>query len=77
MVHSGYEATAVMDAVSKPWKSIAASLRGPRTEGPMAPEIDLTRQRPADYVFSRHVQQMVDRLRHTKPAVPDIVDAAD
>jgi len=77
MVHSGYEATAVMDAVSKPWKSIAASLRGPRTEGAMAPEIDLTRQRPADYVFSRHVQQMVDRLRHTKPAVPDIVDAAD
>jgi hopanoid biosynthesis associated radical SAM protein HpnH len=77
MVHSGYEATAVMDSVRKPWKSIAASLRGPRTEGKMAPEIPLTHQRPADYVFSRHVQQMVDRLRHEKPPVADIVDAAD
>jgi hopanoid biosynthesis associated radical SAM protein HpnH len=77
MVHSGYEATAVMDAVRKPWKSIAAALRGPRTEGPMAPEIPLTGQRPADFVFSRHVQQMVDRLRHEKPAVADVADAAD
>jgi hopanoid biosynthesis associated radical SAM protein HpnH len=77
MVHSGYEATAVMDAVRRPWKSIAASLRGPRTEGAMAEEIDLTNQRPADYVFSRHVQEMSARLRHEKPAVADVADAAD
>jgi len=77
MVHSGYEATAVMDAVRKPWKSIAASLRGPRTEGDMAPEIPLTNQRPADYVFGRHVQQMMDRLRHDKPQVANVADAAD
>jgi hypothetical protein len=43
----------------------------------MAPEIPLTNQRPADYVFSRHVQQMVERLRHEKPAVADVADAAD
>jgi len=82
IVHSGYEATAVMDAVRKPWKSIAASLRGPRTEGPMAPEIPLGNQRPADYVFSRHVHQMMDRLKHQPPvaggsAGEDLVDAAD
>jgi hypothetical protein len=77
MVHSGYEATAVMDAVRKPWKSIAASLRGPRTEGSMAPEIPLDAQRPAEYVFGRHVQQMQERLRHQKPAVADVADAAD
>ncbi len=57
MVHSGYEATAVMDSVKRPWKAVAAALRGPRTEGAMAPEIPLERQRPADYVFSRHVEK--------------------
>ncbi|GGG25248.1 hopanoid biosynthesis associated radical SAM protein HpnH [Caldovatus sediminis] len=57
MVHSGYEATAVMDAVKRPWKALWAALRGPRTAGPMAPEIPLEGQRPAEYVFSRHVEQ--------------------
>ncbi len=57
MVHSGYEATAVMDAVRRPWKLVMAALRGPRTEGPMAPEIPLEGQRPAEYVFSRHVEK--------------------
>ncbi len=78
MVHSGYEATAVVDAVRKPWKIAAAALRGPRTEGPMAPEIPLDQQRPADYVFSRHVEDVMEQLRHTpKTRVQDVVDAAD
>jgi hopanoid biosynthesis associated radical SAM protein HpnH len=62
MVHSGYEATAVMDAMNKPWKAAAVALRGPRTEGEMAPEIGLERQRPAQYVFSRHVEDAIARL---------------
>jgi hopanoid biosynthesis associated radical SAM protein HpnH len=78
MVHSGYEATAVIDAVRKPWKIAATALRGPRTEGPMAPEIPLDHQRPAEYVFSRHVQEVMERLRHRPPApAPDVADAAD
>ena len=52
MVHSGYEATAVMDSVRKPWKAAKVALRGVKTEGEMAPEIALERQRPAQYVFS-------------------------
>jgi hopanoid biosynthesis associated radical SAM protein HpnH len=36
MVHSGYEATAVADAFRHPLKAARASLRGVRTEGPMA-----------------------------------------
>ncbi len=51
MVHSGYEATAVMDTVRHPLKAAAVALRGVRTEGEMAPEISLDRQRPAEYVF--------------------------
>jgi hopanoid biosynthesis associated radical SAM protein HpnH len=57
MVHSGYEATAVLDSVKRPWKALATALRGPCTEGAMAPEIPLDNQRPAEYVFSRHVEQ--------------------
>ena len=53
MVHSGYEATAVVDAVRHPLKALGVALRGVRTEGEMAPEIPLDRQRPAEYVFSR------------------------
>jgi hopanoid biosynthesis associated radical SAM protein HpnH len=78
MVHSGYEATAVVDAVRKPWKVAAIALRGPRTDGPMAPEISLAKQRPAEFVFSRHVQQAMDKLKHDKTArIDDTVDAAD
>jgi hypothetical protein len=62
MVHSGFEASAVLDAVSKPWKIAAVTLRGVRTDGPMAPEIPLDRQRPADYVFSRHVERKLAEI---------------
>jgi hopanoid biosynthesis associated radical SAM protein HpnH len=55
MVHSGYEATAVDDAVRHPLKALAVSVRGVRTEGPMAPEIPLGAQRPARYVFVQNV----------------------
>jgi hopanoid biosynthesis associated radical SAM protein HpnH len=58
MVHCGYEATAVNDTVAKPWRALTVALRGPRTEGPMAPEIPLDRQRPADFVFEGLVKQL-------------------
>jgi hopanoid biosynthesis associated radical SAM protein HpnH len=75
MVHSGYEATAVMDSVKNPVKIAAAALRGPRTDGPMAPEIRLDKQRPAEYQFSRHVQEKMAELAHKKPG--EMADAAD
>jgi len=62
MVHSGFEATAVMDAVKKPWKIAAVALRGVKTDGPMAPEIPLNKQRPAEFVFSRHVENKLAEI---------------
>jgi hopanoid biosynthesis associated radical SAM protein HpnH len=62
MVHSGYEATAVMDSVRNPLKVAKLAFRGIRTEGDMAPEISLHRQRPAKYVFSGHVEEAMARL---------------
>ena len=77
MVHSGYESTAVMDAVASPIKTMMVALRGPKLDGDMAPEIDLSKQRPAEYVFSRHVQNKMSELRHKKPATEQVADAAD
>ncbi len=77
MVHSGYESTAVMDAVKSPFKTMMTAIRGPKLDGPMAPEIDLTKQRPADYVFSKHVQDKMAELKHKKPAKAELEDAAD
>src|SRR5579862_2950728 len=69
MVHSGYEATAVDDAVRHPLKALAVGLRGVRTEGPMAPEIPLGGQRPAQYVFAKHVEiERAKIVAETKPA---------
>ena len=62
MVHSGYEATAVKDAIAHPLKALGIAVRGVRTEGPMAPEIPLDRQRPAEYVFSRHVEHKLTEI---------------
>jgi hopanoid biosynthesis associated radical SAM protein HpnH len=66
MVHSGYEATAVKDAIASPLKALATSLRGVRTSGPMAPEISLARQRPAEFVFSRHVALKQAEIRESQ-----------
>ncbi len=77
MVHSGYEASAVAETVRKPWKAAAQVMRGIRTTGPMAPEISLANQRPAEFVFSRHVEQALKRIRAQKKPAVEVADAAD
>jgi hypothetical protein len=74
MVHSGYEASAVNDAVAHPLKALAVALHGPRTEGDMTPEISLDRQRPAEYVFSKHVERKMEEIRQAKGR-PDLAKA--
>jgi hopanoid biosynthesis associated radical SAM protein HpnH len=69
MVHSGYEATAVVDAMRHPLKAARVALFGVKTEGEMAPEIPLDGQRPAEYVLQRHVDAAMARLgAATRPA---------
>jgi len=70
MVHSGYEATAVMDTVRHPLKALAVTLRGIDTEGPLAPEIPLDGQRPAQYPFATHVQKKLAEIEAETPAKP-------
>jgi hypothetical protein len=63
MAHCGYEPTAAMDAVRNPLRAIWIALKGVRTSGPMAPEIDLGKQRPAQYVFAEQVQKKLSEIR--------------
>ena len=63
MVHCGFEATAVNDSFQRPLNALKVMMRGVRTEGPMAPEISLAKQRPAEFVFSRHVEKKLASIR--------------
>ncbi len=68
MVHSGFEATAVMDSVKKPWKIAALALKGIKTDGAMAKDIPLDKARKADYVFSTHVEKKMAEIHAEKAA---------
>jgi hypothetical protein len=55
MVHCGYEGTAVADTVRHPLKALKVWLGGIDTKAPLAPEIPLDQQRPADFIFDQLV----------------------
>ena len=63
MAHCGYEATATEATAQRPLAALALAWRGVKTEGPMAPEIPLENQRPAQYVFDGQVQQRLSEIR--------------
>ena len=78
MVHCGFEATAVEDAFNHPLRALGVALRGIRVEGPMAPDIPLDLQRPAELRLqparraktrgnrrNREVRQSIFRLRNS------------
>ncbi len=69
MVHSGFEATAVIDSFKKPWKLAGLALKGIKTEGAMAKDIPLDKARKAEFVFSSHVQQKMAEI-HAKKNTP-------
>jgi hopanoid biosynthesis associated radical SAM protein HpnH len=80
MVHSGFEATAVNDSLGSPLKMMKIALRGVKTDGDMAPEVDMSKQRPPEFVFSRHVQQKLTEIREDKArakAAPEPMEAAE
>ncbi len=77
MVHSGYEATSVTDTIKHPWKAAIVALKGVKTDGPMAPDISLANQRPAEYVFSRHVEEKMAEMAHKPKSAEMAHDAAE
>jgi hypothetical protein len=63
MAHCGYEATAAEATMQHPLAALAVAWRGIKTQGDMAPEIDLSKQRPAQYLFDGQVQQRLSEIR--------------
>ena len=66
MVHSGFEGSAVKDTIRSPLKALKVALRGIEVEKPMVPDISLDNQRPAEYVFSSHVEQAMGEIHAEK-----------
>jgi hopanoid biosynthesis associated radical SAM protein HpnH len=78
MVHCGFEGTAVADSVKNPLKLLTLSVRGIKTDGAFAKDIPLDKQRPADYVFSGHVERKLAEIRAANPrASKQVVTAAE
>ena len=76
MVHCGFEASAVIDSFKRPLTALGVMVRGVRTDGPMAPEIALDKQRPAEFVFSAHVERRLASIRAQK-SKPESTAAAE
>jgi hypothetical protein len=77
MAHCGYEATAAEATMSSPWQALKVALFGMRTHGPMAPEIPLDRQRPAEFVFSRHIENELAAIERAKKPPVTPMEAAE
>ena len=77
MAHCGYEPTAAEATISQPWEALKVAMFGPRTQGPMAPEIPLDQQRPARFVFSRHVEDELAAIHQAEKRPVTPLEAAE
>ncbi|MFZ5732088.1 MAG: adenosyl-hopene transferase HpnH [Pseudomonadota bacterium] len=68
MAHCGYEPTAAQAAFDNPLKAAWLAIKGVRTSGPLAPEISLKDQRPAQYIFAEQVQKKLSEIRSDEAA---------
>jgi len=77
MVHCGFEGTAAAEGVKRPLEFLKVARKGVRTSGPMAKDIDLSQARPAEDVYSTHVERELARIKASKPNAGKHVVAAD
>lgn len=66
MAHCGYEPTAADDAISNPFKLFKIPRFNLKTEGPMSPEIDLEKARPAIDVHEELVEEELAKIAAEK-----------
>ena len=52
-----------------PIKAISVAINGPKTEGPMAKEIDLSNSRDPEFVFDTHVQKMLNEIHNEQSII--------
>jgi len=61
MAHCGYEGTAVNTAFAKPLTALKVALKGPRTDGPMAKEMDPVDPPPSPPAEIRISEDQIER----------------
>ncbi|MDB5714900.1 MAG: hpnH [Sphingomonadales bacterium] len=76
MVHCGFEGTAAADSMRHPLKMMGVSRKGVRTDGPFAPDIDLSNQRPTEEVHMSHVERELAKIKLANPKASKHVVAA-
>ncbi len=77
MAHCGYEPTAAMDAVKNPFKMFRIpNMFKIKTEGPMAPEIDLSKARPAVDVHEKIVADEMSKIEREKETAKERTEVA-
>jgi hopanoid biosynthesis associated radical SAM protein HpnH len=67
MVHCGFEGTAAREGLTRPLEFLKIGITGIVTEGPMAPDIDLSHQRAAVDVHATHVDQALEKIKIADP----------
>ncbi len=67
MVHCGFEGTAARDGMRRPLEFMRVGIRGVRTDGPMVPDVDLSKQRKAEDVHATHVEREMEKIRIEDP----------
>ncbi len=65
MAHCGYEGTAIKDTFNHPLKALTVALKGPRTSGPMAPEVPINYDLNAVAPTAAMASISVEELRKT------------
>ena len=67
MVHCGFEGTAAAEGIKRPLEFLKVGMKGVRTAGPMAPDVDLSGARPAEDVHEAQVEAEMERIKREDP----------
>lgn len=67
MVHCGFEGTAAKEGLRRPLEFLKVAMKGIRTEGPMAPDIDISNARRAEDLHSTHVEAEMEKIKREDP----------
>ena len=61
------EGTAAAEGIKRPLEFLKVGMKGVRTAGPMAPDVDLSGARPAEDVHEAQVEAEMERIKREDP----------
>ena len=67
MVHCGFEGTAAADSMRRPVEFLKVALGGVKTEGPMVPDVDLSKARKSEDVHEAQIKAEMERIKSEDP----------